>query len=126
MSARLPLVLQQVAEIAGLPAALQLARSAGGTRIYVPKKPTPRFVSQIGDQAANALSELYGGENVDIPLGPVGTLANARRVAEQAIAEGASTTEAAKRSGLTQRSIFARRAKRKTELCSKQLPLFVD
>ena len=67
----LPHVLRLVADEASLDDALQLARAHGGTRIYVPAKPTPHFIQEVGSGAARVLSQHYANELIDIPLGPL-------------------------------------------------------
>lgn len=124
--AALPGVLREVAALAGLGAALQLARAKGGIRVYVAKQPSPRLSAEIGDAAAAALSRLYGGEHVDIPLGPEGGRARAYRAAGQALAQGLSAGAAARRSGLTERAVYRIKAKRRQGRSSAQGRLFED
>lgn len=67
----LPEVLAQVAEAAGLEAALALRRQLGGTPVNVAREPKPGtlLVETIGLEAARAVAALYGGETVPLPKG---------------------------------------------------------
>lgn len=120
----LPFILAQVQEIAGLDAALQLARARGGRRMYCPATPTPELIIQIGEGAANALSQLYPNEMINVPLGPYGAAQAARRIADGAIRDGASLSEAARLSGLTERTILNRKQKLRSKISSAQGRLF--
>lgn len=103
---------------------MQLARARGGTRLYVPATPTDDFVREFGAAAAEALSGLYPNEVVTVPLGPCGAANAARRIADQAIRDGASAGEAARRSGLTERAVYKRKARQQDDLTSAQGRLF--
>jgi hypothetical protein len=67
----LPEILAQVAEAAGLEAALRLRRELGGTQVHVARTPKPDtlLVRKGGPEAARALADLVGGETVKIPKG---------------------------------------------------------
>ena len=121
--APLPHLLRQVADLAGLDAALRLARVRGGSKLNIPLRPTRAFVAEVGEAAAHALSRLYPGENVFIPLGPGGALRTARRIAGEALERGASTREAARLSGFTERTIYNLKSKAKD---ARQGRLFED
>lgn len=123
---KLPHLLRQVAERAGMEAALQLARARGGRRLYVPETPTPHFIGAVGHGAAVALSELYPNEYVVVPLGPTGACYNAARIADEAIARDLSTPEIARLSGLTERTIWRRKARRGRARETRQRGLFED
>ncbi|KMO32497.1 helix-turn-helix domain-containing protein [Methylobacterium aquaticum] len=109
----LPPVLRTIADAAGVTAALKLAQARGGTRIYVPRRVAEGhwLAELIGVEAARQVAKMYAGENVLIPLGLTGTVQNARRVARQALDEGASVTQAARVSGLTERTIYNLRSR---------------
>lgn len=124
MAERLPQILQEVADLAGLGAALQLASARGGRRLYVPQQPTDQFIADIGAKAARALSELYPNEIINVPLGPEGVLKRARRIAEEALERGASAGEAAALSGFSERMMYIRKAKRRARETSDQDDLF--
>lgn len=126
--AHLPHILRELAEAAGLPAALKLAAQWGGQTLYIPTRVAEghRLAQVLGIGPARALARLYGGERITVPLGPTGAMREARRAADRAIAEGASANEAARRSGLTTRTIYNRKARRREATASGQGRLFDD
>jgi hypothetical protein len=108
-------MLREIAEAAGLDAALRLAEVKGGQKIYVPSKTMSDhhwLVRAVGRPAAEAVARLYGGEYIDLPANPAGGLNGMRRRAEAALDEGVSINEAVRRSGFTRRALFMRKAKR--------------
>lgn len=62
-------VLDDVAEVIGLPAALKLSWHFRGQDIYVPKNldRAPEIVEAIGREAAEQLADLYGGIRIAVP-----------------------------------------------------------
>lgn len=104
----LPGVLQEIAELIGLPGTLKLVETYGGVRLYVPKKiDAAHDLSRlIGLEQATALAEIYGGEDhFDIPRAVAATRAvrDARIRADRA--DGMTHRELALRNGLTERQI---------------------
>jgi hypothetical protein len=106
---------REIAEGAGLEAALGLARARGGLRISVPRNPraAPWLNEAMGEAGATLLCELYGGELIDLPIDPVsgqGRNARARRIRE-AIREGKlSANEIAMMASVTRRAVFKAKA----------------
>lgn len=110
-------VYREIAERAGLDAALRLARARGGQRISVPSKPNgaPWLIEAMGAEGAKALCDLYGGAMLDLPADPVGgegQKARVRRV-KQAILDGKSANEIAAAHDITRRAVFFTKAKMK-------------
>jgi len=107
----LPGVLAEIAEVAGLPAALAIAEKCGGTRAYFPgRAPEGHWLTElVGREAANKICSHFsargGGMREEIPLGPKNFYARARRQALALQAEGVSTSEIARRIGVSQRSL---------------------
>jgi hypothetical protein len=117
----------EIAEVIGATAALTLFRAKGGGRITVPAKAPDGhwLVELIGREAADRLCAHYRqgtpgermrGAEIDLPRGPTGvigeiapTIQRARRIMAQALAEGESADEAARRSGLTRRAAYRMR-----------------
>lgn len=62
-----PGLLCDLARACGVPAAWALADLAGGTRLYVPHRPTPRLTEALGRDAAGWLSTQYAGDTVGVP-----------------------------------------------------------
>jgi len=66
----LPGILQEIAELIGLPATLKLVSHYGGVRLYVPKRLSADhiLVTIVGEAAALKLVEQFGGlDHFDIP-----------------------------------------------------------
>ncbi len=105
-------ILAVIAEIAGPTAALQLAHAKGGAKIYWPQPANLDghwLVEVVGLEAARALCKRLGGGRDEIPLGLFGGRGRAWRIMREALAEGATVTEAARRAGVSSRT--ARRHK---------------
>lgn len=119
----LPALLAEIAEVAGLEAALKLAESHGGRRVSIPARipaDDHPLVQSVGRVAAEKICAHYRqgtgsgrscGIYIVVPLGPSGALAGARRRLAKALAEGASAAEAARAAGMTERSAFRARAR---------------
>lgn len=106
----LPQVYGEIADRAGLDAALGLARARGGQRVYVPKDPriAPWMAEAMGDAGAKALVDMYGGEAIDLPVDPLSgnsPQARARRIA-LAMDAGISVNEIVRAEGLSRRQVY--------------------
>jgi hypothetical protein len=119
----LPALLAEIAEVAGLDAALAIARVKGGQEVFVPARLSDQhwLVEAVGRARAEIIADHFtsgrGRIKLDIPLGPAGSyLAERRRRARllaDAIAEGASANQAAQRAGLTRRSVLRAKARQR-------------
>lgn len=113
----LPALLAEIAEVAGLEAALKLARARGGTEVHIPARPKPGhwLIEAVGDDAAKKLCAHFavrrGGVTLMLPLGPTGSIAELRRKADRMIAEGRPNAEIARAVGYTTRAIERRKAR---------------
>jgi len=119
----LPELLAEIAEAAGLDAALKLAAAHGGVRRTIPariRSDSHWLVGCVGREAADQICAHFcqdagsgtpSGIKVLVPLGPTGTIAGARRRLAQALAEGKSASEAARLAGMTERSAFRARSR---------------
>jgi hypothetical protein len=69
MTERLPPLLQTVADVAGLEAAIKIARALGGREMHVGTRPRPNsaLVRVVGQQAAAAIGAELGGHQVTWP-----------------------------------------------------------
>ncbi|WP_293766365.1 Mor transcription activator family protein [uncultured Aquitalea sp.] len=104
----LPTVLQEIANLIGLPATLVLVRTYGGRRMYVPKRfdPDHPIVKLLGHEAAAKLIEVYGGlEHFDLPKGEVAIKAARDRQIRLERAGGSTYATLALRFALTERQI---------------------
>ncbi|WP_168460202.1 helix-turn-helix domain-containing protein [Xanthobacter sp.] len=120
-----------IASVIGAGAALALFRARGGGRISIPARAPDGhwLVELIGRPAADALCDYFRqgtpgdsmrGAQLDLPRGPTGvvgefapTLARAKRVMAEALDQGASADEAARRAGLTRRTAYRMRKRSK-------------
>lgn len=108
--AQLPGVLAQVAQAAGLEAALQLAKARGGGRAYIPA-PTALherhwLVLAVGSHAARAIAAQLGGGEVEVPLGPyAGNRAAVWAAIERGLKDGLSVEQAARQVGVSARTV---------------------
>lgn len=108
----LPGVLREIAEIAGLPAALRIAEARGGTRMHFPfRLPAGHWLRKlVGDGAAERLAVHFrttnrGGVYLEIPLGPKGHYQQARRKTLELMRAGLSASETARRVGIHARTV---------------------
>ncbi|NJL08486.1 MAG: hypothetical protein HC829_03470 [Bacteroidales bacterium] len=121
----LPGVLAEIADVAGVEAAFKLAEKYGGTRRSFPAQMPngPHWLSDcVGVEAAKKICASFrcvsakgrgSGIYLLIPRGPTGPISEARQNLEQALAEGASAAEAARRAGMTERAAYRARARLK-------------
>ena len=127
----LPGVLAEIAEIAGLPAALAIAEKFGGSRLTIPKAvPADHQLSRlVGHEAAQKICAHFragsrGGDRFDIPLGPKGFYMRARATALALLAEGVPTYEIARRIGVDRSTVRRLKARERAATESRQLKLF--
>jgi hypothetical protein len=62
---------KELALRAGVDAGERLVRFFGGRRLYVPRKSRPgsELLEKLGEDAMRTLMDLYGGDDVNVPLG---------------------------------------------------------
>jgi transcriptional regulator GlxA family with amidase domain len=121
-------VLAEIAEVAGLDAALAIAEKRGGTEVYIPAQANDDhwLVKTVGRAAADKLCRYFAfspdevsrrgndkhhGTAVELPLGPRGSLAKVRSLVDRMIAEKKSINEIALAAGYTARGVHFRKAK---------------
>lgn len=112
----LPEVLAEIAQAAGIEAALKLARERGGTRVYIPARVREgHWLSEtVGLAAAEAICQHFCTDGIGIYLVvPMARAAQARRVLVQALEEGLPADKAARRAGMHVRSAFRMRRRLK-------------
>lgn len=95
----LPRLLADIAGVAGRAAALRLAGEFGGAELYIPRRMEPDHpvVRAVGGEAADWLSEWYGGGYVLVPLGPATTYRRQRGRIRELIAAGLPNSQIARR-----------------------------
>lgn len=118
----LPGILADIADIAGFEVAYEIARSHGGTRVSIPPRAVEGhwLTELVGFETADKICQglatldpdgrLRGVQHEVIPKGPAAVLRAARRQARNALARGASVREAARISGLHERTIWRMKA----------------
>ncbi|WP_428700187.1 helix-turn-helix domain-containing protein [Stappia sp.] len=114
----LPGILAEIAEVAGLDAALKLAAEKGGQTVYIPSHADDGhwLTDTVGREAAAAICELYRVRNTGGRfLIPIAREASARRALVKALENGASARQAAAASGLHERTAFRTRARLKSK-----------
>ncbi|MAA97803.1 MAG: helix-turn-helix domain-containing protein [Stappia sp.] len=114
----LPGILAEIADVAGLDAALKLAAEKGGQTVYIPSHASDDhwLTSTVGPEAASAICELYRVRNTGGRfLIPIAREASARRTLVQALVNGASARQAAAASGLHERTAFRARRRLKAK-----------
>lgn len=123
----LPSLLAEIAQVAGLDAALKLAEARGGTEIYVPAAaPSGHWLADtVGIEAAAAICAHFTGSGpgcrLELPNGPAGSIAQLRRKVDRMISEGKSEREIALACGYTGRGVRLRRAKARAALEQEDL-----
>ncbi len=113
----LPQIYREIAEGAGLDAALGLARVRAGQRISVPRnwRAAPWMAEAMGEKGAKTLCDLYGGELIDLPTNPAegaGQRARARRIA-RALDDELSANQIAGQESVSRWTVFYHKRKRK-------------
>ncbi|EFO31656.1 conserved hypothetical protein [Roseibium sp. TrichSKD4] len=114
----LPGYLGEIAEAAGVDAALAIAEVRGGTRIDIPARVSEGhwLIDVVGREAADLICEYFrtlspdqreaGARHIVIPRGPAAILKQAQQRLEKELLLGASVRSAARASGLSERTAF--------------------
>ncbi|QGM46717.1 helix-turn-helix domain-containing protein [Methylocystis heyeri] len=124
----LPPTLQEIADAAGLVAALKLAEARGGTGVYFPPRARDGhwLVECVGREAADKICAHFSddiGVRLLIPLGPHRFYQRACRTAVKLLEEGVNQVEVARRLGVHLRTV-QRVAARRRDLDDPQGRLF--
>lgn len=108
---QLPGLLAEIAEVAGVGAALAVAEAKGGASAYIPAPPVRPghwLVTACGQAAADAIAGHFaarGGAHHKIPLGPVASRGRLWREMHQLIDQEISSAEIARRLGIDERTV---------------------
>jgi hypothetical protein len=117
----LPRVLQEISDIAGLNAALKVAEAKGGGRARFPVKVKPDhwlsklFDEETADRIAFHFTSGQDTVEIDIPLGPAGTLAKLRQNMGRMLEAGVSSDTIARATGMSRRTVLRNKAKLKDD-----------
>lgn len=118
----LPGLLGDIADIAGADVAFLIAESHGGTRVSIPPRALQDhwLTELVGFETADMIcrelatldaeGRLKGVQAEVLPKGPAALLKSARRRAQIALDQGKSVREAARISGLHERTIWRMKA----------------
>lgn len=125
----LPALIVEMAEVAGLAAAMEIARARGGNRLYIPARAGDDhwLVATVGREAADKLCAHFAtpsGIELEMPRGPSGLRAETWRRMYQMIADGRSSTEITRALGISRDMVKYHRAKIRSGTVSAQLSLF--
>lgn len=108
---QLPGLLAEIAEVAGVGAALAIAEVKGGASAYIPAPPVRAehwLVLACGQAAADAIAGHFavrGGAHYKIPLGPVASRYRLWRKMHQMIDRDIPAAEIARRLGIDERTV---------------------
>lgn len=127
----LPPLLAEIAEVAGIDAALAIAEAKGGQAVIIPTRLRDDhwLVQLVGMEKAEKLcahfTSGYRRQKLSIPLGPAGSFLQERRrrarVMADAQAGGASANQIAVKAGITERSVRRFRARQRDSRQGKLL-----
>jgi len=112
----LPPLLNTIADVAGLDAALAIADARGGSRVSFPKNlgGDHWLVQCVGNEAAALLCDHFrnsiNGGVVDIPVGPVSAANVVRRKIDQMLRNDVSPDEIARTLRVHRTTVFRRKA----------------
>lgn len=109
----LPPLLAEIAEVAGLDAALAVAAARGGSRATIPARPRPdHWLTQaVGAEAAQQICDHFRVGNSGAVLEiPVGTQAQKQRRIDEMLREGVSADKIARQLQVHRTTVFRRKA----------------
>ena len=130
VEAHLPAVLREIAEVAGLDAALRIAQLRGGARLSIPSRidEDSWLAREIGLEAARKLSRHYTSgrtaAEIVVPLGPTGARAAMAAAIRRLLAQGVSGEEIARRLRIASRTVTRHKSRDRADLDSRQGKLF--
>ncbi|CAN0654320.1 helix-turn-helix domain-containing protein [Nitratireductor aquimarinus] len=125
----LPSILAEIADVAGAEAAWALARTQGGTTIYIPREAEDDhwLTELVGKEAASKICNHFrvGNTGARIPI-PLAKQSEQRVRLQKALEAGMSAPQAARAAGMHERSAFRARARMKDndEIDDQQGKLF--
>lgn len=118
----LPKLLAEIAEVAGLGAALLVARERGGDRASFPAaaqvSPGNWLHDLVGREAALKIADRFtsrGSIELEVPLGPEGARSRSRDALYRMMTEGRSSGEIARTLGITRRTVVRNRRRRRED-----------
>ena len=127
----LPALLIEIAEVAGLEAALTLADRYGGNRVYIPRHADEHhwLTLCVGRPAARAICGHFAvpsGIELELPRGPALNRGQRQARLRQLIAQGLTSSEITRRLGTTRRTVTRNRTAMIADHDGTQLDLFPE
>ncbi|WP_224825615.1 hypothetical protein [Cognatishimia sp. MH4019] len=113
----LPPLLNEIADIAGIDAAIAISNVRGGSRVSIPAKAPDGhwLVDAVGRESADKICEHfrsgYGGAVIDLPVGPKSAANETRKKVDQMIRDGVSADKIAQTMNVHRTTVFRRKAK---------------
>lgn len=120
---RLPGILGDIADVAGLDAALKLARARGGTAMKISGRAGGALAQIVGDDAATKIAELLGSIEYTIPMANLRGQKARRAKARMMLQQGVPSSKVALAVDVHLRTI-ERLRQRERDDPDPQLPLF--
>ena len=127
----LPALMAEIAEVAGVEAAITICDRYGGNRVYIPRYAPDHhwLVHCVGRVAANALCQHFAvdttGIELELPTGSALNKAQRRARLERMIAEGYRSPEITRRLGVTRRWVTHVKGELRKRYLAAQLDLFL-
>lgn len=116
----LPGLLAEIAEAAGLDAAMKIAEAAGGRRMYFSPVPKPDSLlfQTVGAEAARKIGKTIAtstGVELHVPHGPMGARARQWCLIRRMIEAGATVREIVRVTGVARSTVYKHKAACRTE-----------
>lgn len=129
----LPPLLNEIADVAGVDAALALAEARGGSRVSFPArvKKGHWLIDAVGEDAAEKLCDHFRtgtghgtGAVLDLPIGPSSSAFKTRRKVDALIKSGLSADKIAVEAGVHRNTVFRRKREMDQPNYSAQMDMF--
>lgn len=114
MTERLPGLLGEIADVAGMAAALKLARERGGTEMTFSGRPGSVLALIVGDEAAARIADRFGPQKYVIPMANVRGRGARQAAVARMMADKATASQAARAHEVHERTARRIRSKLKT------------
>lgn len=105
-------LLNEIADLAGVRAALLIGREKACQRVYIPKPPIAPdhwLIALVGDEAAIRIGNRWGGHNLDIPPALGGQMRRRRRAITEMTKNGMSINRIARSLGVCRATVTNQR-----------------
>jgi len=104
-------VFKELAEVAGVDAAIRLSALKGGVRVYIPESgalPEDHWlIEAIGQEPGRKIADRFGGGHFTVPMGPLaGNRNKMREIIRQALEAGMTVDQVAIACGVHRRTVL--------------------